>query len=592
MSPRTGPRPTARRPFLFALVGGAAAVTGIGVAARSGILSDADGPSSRPGGVLRLSAGSMGVESLEVRITDELLSPAGPVAWRSPRLTTTTHTMVGFTWRRGEVEPHIDVSSRTGGVWGPWSRMPHVHHSPDTNSGEATDVVGTELAWIGPADGISLRVHDSRPADLTMVLLHPTALPGDQSIDDAGIDGTPGARRTRTGRAITSDGAVPPPDLLSRAQWGADKSWRSGRPSYVDTIEQVHVHHTANSNTYDREDVPALIRGMYAYHTQSLGWSDIAYNFLVDRFGRAWVGRAGGPAKPVRGAHTLGFNATSTGIAAIGNFDQATPSRAVIGTFARIAAWKLYPYGRDPEGRTVVISEGSDKFRPGRRVTLPVIDGHRDTNDTACPGQHLYDELPEIRRRTQARVDRFTQPRQVEITESFTANGSAVDGELLTVSGGAWEPPIASATFTWIRDGQSVSSGTDAARRLATTDVGSQLSVRVDLTAEGYQPASQVVTFPEPVKSRPRLDVQSVGRHGRAVVRVRIETPGLEVPFDDSIMITMAGRTRTVAATGGKVRTVFRDLAPGRYEGRVEFAGTAAAAAASATDTARVRRPG
>ena len=43
-------------------------------------------------------------------------------------------------------------------------------------------------------------------------------------------------------------------------------------------------------------------------------------------------------------------------------------------------------------------------------MRLPVIDGHRDTNDTACPGQHLYDRLPGIRRRTQARMNAFSHP--------------------------------------------------------------------------------------------------------------------------------------------------------------------------------------
>ncbi len=56
-----------------------------------------------------------------------------------------------------------------------------------------------------------------------------------------------------------------------------------------------------------------MIRGMYRYHTQKLGWSDIGYNFLVDRFGRIWAGRAGGVERPVRGAHTLGFNHARSG---------------------------------------------------------------------------------------------------------------------------------------------------------------------------------------------------------------------------------------------------------------------------------------
>ena len=71
--------------------------------------------------------------------------------------------------------------------------------------------------------------------------------------------------------------------------------------------------------------MPGLIRGMYKYHTQSLGWSDIGYNFLVDRFGRIWIGRAGGARRPVRGAHTLGFNGTSCGVAVIGNFETTKP---------------------------------------------------------------------------------------------------------------------------------------------------------------------------------------------------------------------------------------------------------------------------
>ena len=71
----------------------------------------------------------------------------------------------------------------------------------------------------------------------------------------------------------------------------------------------------------------------------------------------------------------------------------------------RLAAWKLDRYGRDAKGRVVVRSTGSDKYADGRRVRLPVIDGHRDTNDTACPGKFLYARLPEIRRRTQWRIN-------------------------------------------------------------------------------------------------------------------------------------------------------------------------------------------
>ena len=576
------PRPTTRRPFLVALAGGAAAVAGVGVAARSGILSDPSDGSPHTDGVLRLSAGDMGVESLEVSLTEALLAPVGPQRWQSAALPTSTHTMVGFTWRRGEAEPRIDISSRAAGRWQPWLRMPRVHDTPDTDSGENTPTVGTDVAWIGPADGIRLRVLGGRPADLTMVLLYPTALPGDESAGDRTV-------RARVSSTNPPDGTVPPPVLLSRRDWGADKRLRNGRPEYVDTIQQVHVHHTANSNTYSRDDVPALIRGMYAYHTQSLGWSDIAYNFLVDRFGRVWVGRAGGPAKPVRGAHTLGFNATSTGIAAIGNFDLVEPGPAVLGAIARIAAWKLHPYDRDPQGRTTVTSEGSDKFRRGRQATLPVIDGHRDTNDTACPGQHLYDKLPTIRSRAQARTDRFAVAPKVEITTPFVGSGTAVDGTVLAVTGGAWTPTDATPTFTWLRDGTSIWTGRAARRTLTTEDVGATISVHVDLQADGHEPASQVVTFAAPVRALTRLNVVAVGRRGRGVVRAVIETPGLDAPFAGAVTVRMAGQVRRVTATAGRVRVVFEGLEPGPRRAHVYVPETATTTAARADDSATIK---
>ena len=254
---------------------------------------------------------------------------------------------------------------------------------------------GTDLAWVREANGIQVDVAGALPPGLTLVLMHPvrTADPG-----------PPGGTATP---ALYGAGVFSKlrPHMYYRRDWGADESWRSGDPTYNHTIKQVHVHHTVNSNGYGKGDVPGLIRGIYRYHTHSLGWSDIGYNFLVDRFGRMWVGRAGGPRRPVRGAHTLGFNSQSTGVSVIGNFDAVSPNRATLNAIASLAAWKLARYDRDPRGRIWVKSEGSDKFPAGEVVRLPVIDGHRDTNDTACPGGHLYQALPKIRRKAKRRIE-------------------------------------------------------------------------------------------------------------------------------------------------------------------------------------------
>ena len=150
-----------------------------------------------------------------------------------------------------------------------------------------------------------------------------------------------------------------------------------------------------------------MIRAMYRYHTRNLGWSDIGYNFLVDRFGRLWVGRAGGPRRAVRGAHTLGFNHASVGVAAIGNFETGRVGKPMIRALVRVAAWKLDGYDGHPRRTVWIRSDGSDLFRDGRLVELPTIDGHRDTNETACPGDALYRALPAVRRRTARRMREF-----------------------------------------------------------------------------------------------------------------------------------------------------------------------------------------
>jgi len=340
-----------------------------------------------------------GVRSVDVPLTARTLRTVGAAraaGTRTPMLRTSTYRMLGLTWHGAD--PQLRVRTRSAGAWSAWRPMPALTDLPDTGTPEGSRPVhGTEPLWVGPSDGVQVGVRG--PArDLELVLIDP----GTGSSDEATGGPLPLPRTTPS----TPDRA-PRPEILTRRDWGADGSWRNSDPRYNRTIKQVHVHHTATGNDYTADDVPGLIRGMYRYHTHNLGWSDIGYNFLVDRFGRTWLGRAGGAGRPVRGAHTLGFNNTSTGVAVIGNFEEKQPSDKVLNAVVRLAAWKLDRNDRRPAGHVWVVSQGSDRYRDGRRVRLPVIDGHRDTNQTACPGQDLYDMLPVIRRRTQARVDRY-----------------------------------------------------------------------------------------------------------------------------------------------------------------------------------------
>ena len=362
----------------------------------------AEAGSARPQ-TLRLEreAGSP-VSALELRL--------GTSSWRSlasgppttRRLPTTTYSLVGVTWRAAAAgaDPDLSVRSRTDGHWGHWRSLGVLTDGPDSGAEGSPGLRGTEPLWVGPADGVQVRARHE-PRRVTLVLIDPGRTPGDR------VAPTAPRPRTRESVATAAEERVPRPTLLRRRDWDADESWRTSSPRYNKRLKQVHVHHTVTGNDYGRDEVAGLIRGMYRYHTQSLGWSDLGYNFLVDRFGRTWVGRAGGAGRKVRGAHTLGFNNTSTGVSVIGNFEGGPAPRAVITAIVRVAAWKLDRNDMTPSGTVRVSSQGSDLYPAGARPRLPVIDGHRDTNQTACPGRFLYDQLPRIRARTQERVDRF-----------------------------------------------------------------------------------------------------------------------------------------------------------------------------------------
>ena len=376
--------------------------------------------------------------------------------------------------------------------------------------------------------------------------------------------------------------------MKSRSDWGADEGLREGSPRYNETIEQVHIHHTVNSNDYGKSDVAALIRGMYRYHTQNLGWSDLAYNFLVDRFGRIWVGRAGGANKPVRGAHTLGFNATSTGVSAIGNFELVVPTAEMTEAIAQLAAWKLSRYGRDADGATSVVSEGSDKFRSGRVVTLPVIDGHRDTNDTACPGSNLYAALPAIRTRAAALIT-AAQQQPMTISSPSTLGGRPILGRSVTVSRGVIAPEDSVTSYTWLRNGTAIAGATGASYAPVVEDAGTQLSVRLTHTRAGYLTTVEELTAAELTRADTLTSVRTRGRAGRALITVDVVPVGLPVTATGEVLVRVNKRAKTVALINGRATARFVAFSKGRYDVLAKYAGSSSLLPSRATDTVHVR---
>ncbi|MDQ0943001.1 N-acetylmuramoyl-L-alanine amidase [Streptomyces sp. V1I1] len=189
----------------------------------------------------------------------------------------------------------------------------------------------------------------------------------------------------------------PRPRIITRQGWGADESLREKTFVYTTSVKAAFVHHSATGNNYTCAQAPSVLRSIYRYHVVSSGWRDFGYNFAVDKCGNIYEGRAGGVAKPVLGAHTLGFNTNSVGIAVLGTYSLSTPPAAAVTAVARLTAWKLGLYGRDPRGKVVLTSGGSGKYAEGVRVNFNVISGHRDGFFTECPGALLYSRLGKAR---------------------------------------------------------------------------------------------------------------------------------------------------------------------------------------------------
>ncbi|MEU9188688.1 peptidoglycan recognition protein [Streptomyces sp. NPDC048484] len=214
-----------------------------------------------------------------------------------------------------------------------------------------------------------------------------------------GIDRTAGdAGRSVAARTAVGHRAAKPP-IVPRERWLGDAASAQPPTRYAGRVSAVFVHHTDSPNGYDCADAPRIIQYLYTGQAGVRHWDDIGYNFLVDRCGTIYEGRAGGPDRPVVGAHTQGFNVGTTGIAALGTFTAGVPvPEAMTDAIAAVAAWKLGLTGIDPRARVRLVSTNSlSRYPAGTRGTFTAVSGHTDGYWTACPGAALMARLPEIR---------------------------------------------------------------------------------------------------------------------------------------------------------------------------------------------------
>ncbi|MDN5789281.1 MAG: FG-GAP-like repeat-containing protein [Micrococcales bacterium] len=287
--------------------------------------------------------------------------------------------VIGVTWARGGGSgATVQYRQRGASGWSSWAFIDaDGQDGPDRpEAAEPGARSGSDPIVVIGASHVQVRlitpVSGAAPAAPEIIVVDPGTSEADRSVGVA-----------QPGSAVA---AARRPVIYTRAQWGADESLREQSAPTYGAVNAAFVHHTAGTNNYSSGQVPSILRGIYAFHVNGRGWRDIGYNFLIDRFGRTWEGRYGGMTRAVVGAQAVGMNYDSFGVSVLGNFDIAGVPAAAVSAVKALVGWKAQIHEFNPRGTALI---------NGRRFNA--VSGHRDANQTSCPGRYLYAQLPSVR---------------------------------------------------------------------------------------------------------------------------------------------------------------------------------------------------
>lgn len=314
-----------------------------------------------------------------------------PIAAPEPFLT------VAAVWKseasdKGDIKISLR-GSRDGNTWGEWQDI----HVDDHAGRRRNELFGSLLFLEKETRYIQYRVtlakSDPKVAPTLKNIRFVFSSPGKTPKDV--LDKIKRQTKEKREKKSQVQTTYPKPPITSRTAWGCPQgqSSPSWPPQYT-TVSHLIVHHTATSNISN--NWPAVVRSIWNYHTFTLGWGDIGYNYLIDPNGVTYEGRAGG--NNAIGAHFSCANSSTMGVGMIGTFTTVSPTTSALANLKELLAWKSDDSTIDPLGTT---------YHNPTQLTLFNISGHRDANPspapgacpsgTVCPGDNLYGQLPTIR---------------------------------------------------------------------------------------------------------------------------------------------------------------------------------------------------
>ncbi|WP_436530402.1 N-acetylmuramoyl-L-alanine amidase [Actinoplanes sp. HUAS TT8] len=488
---------------------------------------------------------------------DSLDLSATPGGAELSQRTTRKFSMVSVSWNDPADAPAgaIQVQSRNAktGKWSAWQTLEVAEAAADR--AEAARVHGaTDAIWTGLSDGVAARIAGGAklPAALKLNLIDPDVKGGqgggaeDPSaspsvepsesesaapVDDDPIEPSnpavsdvptePTTEPVPDESAVAPTTSVPPvttttsaapvatspvpvptstvpvkaqlPAYVSRAGWNADETLVKYAIDVASEAKMVWVHHTGFGSDYTCAQSASVVRGIQVNDVKVKGLSDMGYNFLVDQCGTLYEGRKGGVTKAVIGAHTVGFNTASIGVALLGNYMDIKPSDASLTTIAQVAAARLGAYNYSPTS-TAQMTEGvADRYwKPGSLVSFPRISGHKDGEKgtsgaflTECPGTNLYSQLNTIRARS---VQQITGLNGKSLAGGLSVGGIFYVRTAVTFDWVVSTPSAQIAKFEVLRDGKVAATLPGTARTsgsIALTPGNHTIQVRATHTAGG-----------------------------------------------------------------------------------------------------------
>ncbi len=423
--------------------------------------------------VLGVPADATGSEPPRTRIVewrpdlDRLFDPAA-----DPETLSSSYPLeaVGVLWSGSS--PSLELRYDLGSGWSEWREV-ETGDGWISSTGEGASV----LASVYGARAIQLRGERpdgvAPPRSLRVVGIDSASPPGfPDALRAAQLRPSPSPLPTRAAPGAPPRSPPPAqpgaPRLITRADWGADPQYMTWPASRV-PVRKFALHHTASSD--GGSDPAASIRAIYYYHAVTLGWGDIGYNYIVDRAGNIYEGRAGGV--NTVGAHVENANEGVDGIALLGTYQDARPTDAMVSAVVSLIAWRARAQGIDPQASSSIV---------GRM--LPNIFAHRDLMITDCPGDAAYALLPTIRQQAAAALRAPVTPASVRVTSARVSPttvsvGGDVTVELTIVNTGS------DTLTTQGPDPGTVYGESDSFRSLGQPELLGRIRVGVDLDGAG-----------------------------------------------------------------------------------------------------------